>query len=221
MNYFFAPVYKATLLFPSHPLCLYILAFFHIPHLFSSLYSVFLMTGNWGIDSSAVPLHSISKATSGATRHIERSSSEIDGATANQGDDEGGGPAPLPSMKYANKVTMLAKSKTDLRFAHPSSPKHTCTPMMINEQANQSGVTGGGKSVTVTAKHCRKFSRVACTHLRRILWGALCLSSLYSKLCRVCKRKEPRGEYRRRVKSPGESKSLPPDITIQSAGRIA
>ena len=150
-----------------------ILAFFHIPHLFSSLYFVFLMTGNWGIDSSSVPPHSIPKVTSGATRHIERSSSEIDGATANQSDDEGGGPAPLPSMKYANKVsnagTMLAKSKTDLRSAHPSSPKHTGTPMMINEQANQSGVTGGGKSVTVTATHCRKFSRVACTHVRRIL----------------------------------------------------
>ena len=111
---------------------------------------------------------------SGATRHIERSSSEIDGATVNQSDDEGGGPAPLPSMKYANKVsnaecwgTMLAKSKTDLRSAHPSSPKHTCTPRMINEQASQSGVTGGGKSVTVTATHCRKFSRVACAHVRK------------------------------------------------------
>ena len=137
-----------------------------------------------------MPPHSIPKATSGATRHIERSSSEIDGATANRSDDEGGGPAPLSSMKYANKFSnaewrMLAKSKTDLRFAHPSSPKHTCTPMMINEQANQSGVTGGGKSVTVTATHCRKFSRVACTHLRRILRGALCVSYLYSKLCRV------------------------------------
>ena len=133
-----------------------------------------------------MPPHSIPKATSGATRHIERSSSEIDGATTvNRSDDEGGGPAPLPSMKYANKVTMLAKSKTDLRSAHPSSPKHTCTPMMINEQANQSEVTGGGKSVTVTATHCRKFSRVACTHLRRILRGALCVSYMYSKLCRV------------------------------------
>ena len=159
--------------FPNTP-SVSILAFFHVPHLFSSLYSVFLMTGNWGIDSSAVPPHSIPKATSGATRHIERSSSEIVGATANRSDDEGGGPAPLPSMKYANKVSnaewgtiMLAKSKTDLRSAHPSSPKHTGTP--INEQDSQSGVTGGGKSVTVTATHCRNFSRVACTHLRRIL----------------------------------------------------
>ena len=150
-----------------------------------------------------MPPHSIPKATSGATRHIERSSSEIVGATANRSDDEGGGPAPLPSMKYANKVsnaecwgTMLAKSKTDLRSAHPSSPKHTCTPMMINEQASQSGVTGGGKSVTVTATHCRKFSRVACTHLRRILRGALCVSYMYSKLCRVDRvsaREEPVG----------------------------
>ena len=136
------------------------------------------MTGNWGIDSSAVPLHSISKATSGATRHIERSSSEIDGATTvNRSDDEGGGPAPLPSMKYANKVSNAEWG--------PSSPKHTCTPRNINEQASQSGVTGGGKSVAVTATHCRKFSRVACTHLRRILRGALCVSYMYSKLCRV------------------------------------
>ena len=187
------PFTKPPYSFPLTP-SVSILAFFHIPHLFSSLYFVFLMTGNWGIDSSSVPPHSIPKATSGATRHIERSSSGIVGATANRSDDEGGGPAPLPSMKYANKVTMLAKSKTDLRFAHPSSPKHTCTP--INEQASQSGVTGGGKSVTVTATHCRKFSRVACTHLRRILRGALCVSYLYSKLCRVDRvsaREEPIG----------------------------
>ena len=120
-----------------------------------------------------MPPHSIPKATSGATRHIERSSSEIDGATANRSDDEGSGPAPLSSMKYANKFSnaewrMLAKSKTDLRSAHPSTPKHTCTtPRIINEQTNQSGVTGGGKSVTVTATHCRKFSRVACAHVHK------------------------------------------------------
>ena len=77
--------------------------------------------------------------------------------------------APLTtSIKYANTVsnaewgTMLAKSKADLRFARPSYRQHTCAPGIINEQANQAGVTEGRKSVTVNATHCCKFSRVAC-----------------------------------------------------------
>ena len=124
LNYFWPPFTKPPLLFPAHPLCLYPRL---LPQTASFLFFILLLPHDRQLGNrlvcGAAP-HSIPKATSGAARHIERSSSGIDGATANQSDDEGGGPAPLPSMTYANKFSNALAPKRIL-LKKPAPPPVT------------------------------------------------------------------------------------------------